>query len=290
MDAELAANPGIALTRPVAPATAPPSALAELRALWDARRLFWALTQNDLRVRYLGSSIGLFWAVVNPILEVATYTLVFHVLLNVRFHTGQTTGQYVLYLLCGTVAWSGFADGLLRGTTSITNHAHLIRKVNFPAVVLPAQAMASSLINQLFRTAVLLMACVLIGDGLSWHALLLLPFVVAQTLFGLGLGLLFSVLNVYFRDVGHWVTAGLMIGMFVTPVMYPASAYPRELFLLLYPNPMAQYIGIYQNLLLGHSLPAALTSVIYSFVAAGLALAVGASVFAHNRKTFADLV
>ena len=92
MGAELAAGHELAASAPTRPVASAPSAIAELRALWGARRLFWALTQNDLRVRYLGSSIGLFWAVVNPILEVATYTLVFHVLLNVRFHTGQTTG------------------------------------------------------------------------------------------------------------------------------------------------------------------------------------------------------
>ena len=268
----------------------PPSAIGELRALWDARRLFWALTANDLKVRYLGSSIGFFWTVVNPILEIATYTFVFYVLLDVRFHAGQTTGQYVLYLLCGMVAWNGFADGLVRATTAITAHGHLIRKVNFPPIVLPAQMVASAVINQLFRTAVLLVACILIGDGLTWHALLLPPFLLAQSLFCLGAGMLLSVLNVYFKDVGHWVNAALMIGMFVTPVVYPPGLYPRKFFLLLYPNPMAQYIGVYQNLLLGHRLPTAFTSVLYAFLAAGLALMVGASVFAHNRRRFADMV
>lgn len=277
--------PGEATPRPDAP-----TARAELELLWRSRRLFWALTVNDLRVRYLGSTIGLFWAVVNPVLELATYTFVFHVLLDVRFHSGQTTGQYVLFLLCGMIAWHGFADGLTRATTAITTHGHLIRKVNFPAVVLPAQAVASALVNQLFRTAVLLVACILIGDGLTWHVLLVPPFLLAQTCFTFGLGTLFAVLHVYFRDVGHWVHAALMIGMFVTPVVYPASAYPREFFLLLYPNPIAQYIGIYQSLLLGHHLPPAFTSVLYSFLAAGLALAAGASVFAHNRRRFADLV
>lgn len=267
-----------------------PTASGELRVLWEARGLFWALTLNDLKVRYLGSSIGLFWAIVNPVIEIATYTFVFHVLLDVRFHTGQTTGQYVLFLLCGMVAWHGFADGLVRATTVITSHAHLIRKVNFPAVVLPAQVVAAAGVNQLFRTAVLLVACILIGDGLTWHALLLAPFLVAQALFALGVGMFLSVLHVYFRDVGHWVNAALMIGLFVTPVVYPASAYPREFSMLLYPNPMAQYIGIYQNLLLGHRLPTALTSVLYALLAAGVALVVGASVFAHNRRRFADLV
>ena len=67
-----------------------------------------------------------------------------------------------------------------------------------------------------------------------------------------GIGLLLATMNVYFRDMSHWVEAGLRIGMFVTPVFYPASAYPREFVLLLYPNPMAQFVGIFQALLLAH--------------------------------------
>lgn len=266
------------------------SALGEIALLWRSRRLFWALTANDLKVRYLGSSIGFFWAVVNPIIELATYTFVFYVLLDVRFNVGQTTGQYVLRIFCGMVAWNSFADGLVRATSALTTHAHLLRKVNFPAIVLPAQMVASAVINQVFRTAVLLLACILMGDGLTWHVLLLPLFMVAQACFCLGAGLFLSVVHVHFRDVGHWVNAALLIGMFLTPVVYPAAVYPRKFVMMLYSNPMAQYIGISQNLVMEHRLPTASTSVLYAFLAAGLALAVGASVFAHNRRRFADMV
>ena len=85
------------------------------------------------------------------------------------------------------------------------------------------------------------------------------------------------------------VLAGLMIGMFVTPVFYPAGAYPRQFVLLLYPNPMAQLIGIYQSLLLNQQVPA-VSSMMYAAVTAAIALVVGSSVFAHNRRTFAALV
>lgn len=270
--------------------TAPPSALGELRTLWGARRLWWALTANDLRVRYLGSSIGFFWAVINPIVEVATYAFVFHVLLQVRFHTGQSAQQYVLYLLCGMVAWSGFADGLTRATTSITSNGHLLRKVNFPPVVLPAQMVASAVVNQLIRWAILLVACVLVGDGLTWHVLLIPVFILAQSCFCLGAGLFLSVLQAHFRDVGHWVNAAVLVGMFLTPVMYSPEAYVGPFRLLLHPNPMAQYIGLYRRLLLEHQLPGPVTTVLYAFLAAAIALVVGLSVFAHNRRRFADMV
>jgi lipopolysaccharide transport system permease protein len=274
------------LPRPARPA---PSAAGELRELWRARELLWAFVRNDLRQRYVGSSIGFFWTVVNPLLELVTYTFVFHVLLDVRFQPSGTTAHYVLFLFCGMMAWSGFADGITRATASVTDSAHLLRKMNFPAVVLPAHLVAAAMVSQLFRFFILLLGMLLLGDGVSWHVFLVPVFMLVQAMFTLGLGLFLSTLNVYFRDMGHWVTAGLMIGMFVTPVFYPASAYPRQFLLLLYPNPMAQLVGIYQSLLLDQRLPYA-NSMLYAVVASVLALVVGASVFAHNRRKFADLV
>lgn len=266
-----------------------PSALAELGELWRARSLLAAFTRNELRVRYVGSSVGVFWAVLTPMLELLTYTFVFHTLLSVSFHPAGSTGHYVLFLFCGMLAWAGFADGITRCTTCVAEHAHLVRKLNFPAIVLPAHLVLSTLVNQAFRLAILLTGMLLIGDGWSWHILLALPFFAIQAAFTLGVGLFLATLNVYFRDMGHWVNAVLMIGMFVTPVFYPASAYPKQFVLLLYPNPMAQLIGIYQSLLLNQQVPA-VPSMMYAAVTAAIALVVGASVFAHNRRSFSDLV
>ena len=272
-------------------AATPPeaSALRELWGLWNARGLLWAFVRNDLRQRYVGSSIGFFWTVVNPLLELITYTFVFHVLLDVRFQPSGTTTHYVLFLFCGLMAWSGFADGITRATSSVTDSAHLLRKMNFPSIVLPAHMVAAAVISQLFRFMILVPAMLLLGDGLTWHVWLIPVFMVVQAMFTLGLGLFLATLDVYFRDMGHWVSAGLLIGMFVTPVFYPASAYPRQFLLLLYPNPVAQIVGIYQSLLLDHRLPY-VNSMLYAVVVSLLALIVGASVFAHNRRRFPDLV
>lgn len=275
----------------VSRAATPPAASvrAELVELWRARRLLWAFVLNDLRARYVGSSIGFFWTVVNPIFELVTFTFVFHGLIGIKFHPTGNTAHYVLFLFCGMLAWSGFADGITRATTSIRTHAHLLRKINFPPIVLPAHVVVSSVVAQLFRLLILLFGMVLLGDGITWHVVLLVPFIVLQACFTLGIGLLLATMNVYFRDMSHWVEAALRIGMFVTPVFYPASAYPREFVLLLYPNPMAQFVGIFQGLLLNHHIPY-FNSMLWAGLSAVAALLVGASVFAHNRRQFADLV
>jgi lipopolysaccharide transport system permease protein len=248
-----------------------------------------ALVRDDLRARYVGSSIGFFWTVLVPVLELAVYTFVFHVLIGVRFHPSGNTAHYVLFLFTGMVAWNAFSDGLVRATTSIRENAHLVRKLNFPSIVLPAHVVATAVVNQVLRMGVLLVAMLLFGRGVSWHAWLVVPFIVVQAALTLGVGLLLSTLHVYFRDTSHWVNAALMLGVFVTPVFYPSSAYPRQFVLLLYPNPMAQVVGIFHGLLLEQRLPF-FNALLWAVVTAGLALVVGASVFAHNRRRFADLV
>jgi ABC-type polysaccharide/polyol phosphate export permease len=278
------------MTQAPAPALpAAPTALGELRALWDARALLGALAWSDLRARYVGSTAGFFWTVLVPLFELLVYTFVFHTLIGVRFHPSGGTSHYVLFLFCGMVAWNAFADGITRATTAIRSNAHLVRKVQFPAIVLPAHLVLSAVVNQAIRLGILLVAVLVFGNGWSWHVLLLPVVLVVQTAFTLGVGLLLATLSVYFRDMTHGVQAALMLGVFVTPVFYPASEYPRAFVLLLYPNPMAQLVGIWQGLLLNQHVPH-LNSILWALVSAVLALLVGASVFAHHRKKFADLV
>jgi ABC-type polysaccharide/polyol phosphate export permease len=265
------------------------TALGELTELWRARRLLSSFIWNDLKQRYVGSSIGFFWTVVNPTVELFVYTFVFHVLIGVKFHPSQNTPDYVLFLFCAMVSWNAFADGLVRATGSITGHAHLIRKLNFPPIVLPAHMVLSAVVNQAFRNLILFIAVVLIGGGISWHALLFPALMLVQAAFTLGLGLLLATAAVYFRDMTHWVNAALMFGMFMTPVFYPASAYPRQWVLLLYPNPMAQIVGIGQGLLLNQHIPA-INSMVWAVISAVVAIGLGTSVFAHHKRAFADQV
>ena len=267
----------------------PGHATGGLGDLWRHRRLVLAFVVNDLKHRYTGSTIGFFWTVVTPLLELATYTFVFHVVLGITFHPAGGWSHYVLFLFCGMVTWFSVQDGLSKCTTAITDHNHLIQKVNFQAITLPGYVVASAVLNQLIRMGVLAAAALVLGHGLSWH-FLLVPFIlVIQTTFILGTGLLLSTMNVYFKDTIHWVKAGLLLWMFVTPIFYPAAAYPADLKLLLLLNPLAHLVGVYHELILNHRLPHA-HSVMVVAVMAVFALLVGYSVFHHHRDKFSDLV
>lgn len=263
-----------------------PSGSAEL---WRHRRLLWAFVTTELKNRYVGSAMGLFWSVITPLLELVTYTFVFHVLIGVRFHPAGGWTSYALYLFCGMVTWLALSDALVRATTAVREHAHLIKKVNFPSVVLPAHVVVGAVVNQCIRLGVLGAGAIALGQGLSWHVLLVPLVLVVQAAFTLGLGLLLSTMAVYFRDTVHWINALLLLWMFVTPIFYPAANYPKRFILLLQLNPMAHLVGIYQELILNHRLPHP-HSMLVAVVLAVFSLLVGWSVFSFHRERFPDLV
>ena len=159
--------------RRITPDTDPGHATGGLGDLWRQRRLVLAFVVNDLKHRYTGSSIGFFWTVITPLLELTTYTFVFHVVLGIRFHPAGGWSHYATFLFCGMVTWFSVQDGLSRATTCISDHAHLIQKVNFEAITLPGYVVASAVFNQIIRLGVLAAALVDPGTvpGVS-HAVL----------------------------------------------------------------------------------------------------------------------
>ena len=271
----------------------PRPVFAELRELWDHKALLQTLIINDLKHRYMGSSIGFFWTVINPIIELITYTFVFHVLMGVRFSENGGTVHYSLFLFCGMIGWFALVDGASRATTSIRDNSQLIKKVNFPAAVLPASVVLSAVVNQYIRFGVLGVAIIFLGtgtgEGISSAVLFLPIFVAIQAVFVLGLGFFLATAHVYFRDTGHWVNAMMLAWMFMTPIFYPPHAYPQQFQILLQLNPMAHIVGIYQEVILNGRLPD-VRQMLFAMTFAGSSLVIGFSVFVHHRRKFADLV
>lgn len=250
--------------------------------------LLWDFVVRDLRHRYLGSSIGFFWTVITPLFELVTYTFVFHSLIGVEIDESGAA-NYALFLFCGMVTWMALSDGLSRCSSVVVEHSHLVKKVNFPIIVLPGHVVASAVLNQTIRLGVLLSAVVLMNGSLSWHLLLVPLVMMLQAAIVLGIGMLLSTASIYFRDTLHWVDAVLLMGMFITPIFYPASNYPKRFNLLLQVNPLAHLVGVYRELILNNELPHPHDFLIIAMVAV-FSLFIGYSVFHHHRDQFSDLI
>lgn len=196
--------------------------VSHLSELLSYRQLLVNLTLRDLRLKYKGSALGVLWSLLNPLIMMAIYTLVFSLLLR-----AVVLPHYWALVLGGLLGWIFFTSALTYSTGAFINNGGLITKVHFPIEVLPLAGTLAHFINYLIMLALLLVVLGLGRVGLG-PSLVLLPVVVLALLaFTVGLGLFLATVTVYFRDVEHLVGLGLTAWFYVTPVLYPLD--PRVL-------------------------------------------------------------
>jgi ABC-2 type transport system permease protein len=200
--------------------TAPPS----LREYSHYKELFYNLTLRDLRSKYKRSVIGWGWSMINPLANMFIYTIVFSMLLNIHPPFGIPSGinNYALMLLAAMLPFNFFQASVMESMGSLVGNQNLIQKTYFPRELLPAATVASKVVSHLIEMGLLMVAVVAWGN---WRALMYLPFVlvvmVVVTIFGLGLAFLFSIGNVFYRDIYHFSGIFFFLWMFLTPIAYP---------------------------------------------------------------------
>ncbi len=267
---------------------------ARLHHWWHQRHLVWEFLKRDLQSRYIGSAMGFFWSVINPLILLALYTVVFGMILDVRWQSrfeDAGLAGVALYIFCGLLPWYAFQESLVRSTTCVVDHAHLIRQVRFPAKVLPAYIVLSSIVNQLIGTVVLILGLLVMGDGLSWPVLLLPFAIVLQALICFGLGLFLATLHAYLRDIAPLITIALMVCMWMTPLFYPlkiVEGHPVLLWIIKL-NPCAHLIILYQQIFLTAEAPSFVHWAVL-FGTAVVAFGIGYKIFTHSHDEFADIL
>jgi ABC-type polysaccharide/polyol phosphate export permease len=229
-----------------------------IRRLLRFRGLLATLTERELKARYRGSLLGFFWSLVNPLLLLAVYSVVFGFVFQQRV---EGVEPYAVFLLCGLFPWIWLSTALLDGTVSLSANAGLLRKAVFPAEVLPLVSTLASLAHFLLALPILLLALLgsrLLGHPVGGWTVLLLPLpILLQLVFAAGLALALAALNVHFKDVRDLLQNLLTLLFFLTPVLYPLAAVAaiRPLALLLAWNPVTPFVRLYQELLFHGQLP-----------------------------------
>jgi len=263
------------------------TSLDPLAELWRERRLLRALVVRDLRTRYAGSSVGLMWAVANPLLQIVILTLVFSYVLQIRLRL-PADAPFPIVLAWGLFPWIGLQDGLARATTALVDGGVLIKRMSFRPGVLIAQAVLAAALQQAVALCILTLVMPLVGVTLRPPlALCLVPFGV-QIVLMLGAGWILGVLHVYFRDTAQVVVAALQAWFYLTPIVYTLETAPESLQYLLLVNPLCGIIETFRALAL--SAPVPWGAFAWSVVAAGLVVAVGARALARAQDEVADLV
>jgi ABC-type polysaccharide/polyol phosphate export permease len=251
------------------------------------RFLFEQMVRRELRQKYKGSALGVVWYLINPIVLMGAYALVFSVLLKVA-----TVPDYPLFLIAGMIVWVFFSQALLSAAPSLVTNAPLVRKVRFPREAIPASAAAVQLATFLVMI-VLLLPVELIVRGSADPALLLLPLIVALLFcFVLGLSLALSVLHAHYRDVEPVLAAALLPWFFVTPIFLRVddipgvSSRPWLGDLLQWANPITPFVDATRELLYAGAAPS-VGEMLYLVGVGGAALALGLLAFRRLGRDLA---
>jgi len=219
-------------------------------SLYCQRQLLWNFISRDLKARYVGSTMGLFWSVINPIILLILFTYVFAIILQIRIGQHEGITGFAFYFFAGFLPWNAFQESLMRSTTSITENANLIKNVRFPAKIFPFYLTVSSLINELTGIVILVLA-ILIRDRFISPFLICLPIVIVfQLMFTVGLAWILAAIHVFFRGTAPIMGLVLTLWMFLTPIFYPEDMVPEKFSILVKINPMACLIKIYRNICL----------------------------------------
>lgn len=255
-----------------------------LRDLWHYRELFGTFVERDLKVRYKQTALGVIWVVLQPLFMTGAFAGIFGGIAKM-----PTDGlPYALFYLGALVPWNTFASAFSSAATSMEVNAHLISKIYFPRVVVPAAVVCTSFVDFAIGWALLNAAALWMGH---WHGSLVAvtPLLLAiQAMTVLGFGLALGVLNAQYRDVKHAVHFLVQIWMLATPVIYPASRLPAWAQDWLFLNPMAGVVTAYRAALQGAPLPWPLIGA--SALMAALYLAAGVWFFRRREARLADIL
>lgn len=219
-----------------------------LRALLRYRGLIQALVSRDLKARYRGSVLGFFWSFINPLLLLSIYSFVFTTVLPRVDDPGLE--PYALFMFCGILPWTWFSSSILESSNVLIAGGNLIKKVLFPAEVLPIVTVVANMAHFFLGLPILAAFLIYYQRPLDPIELLWFPAIVFVQLFLLlGLSLLVSALTVHFRDLKDILGNLLTLWFFATPIIYPMSQAPEQYRWMLNLNPMTHLAISYQEVL-----------------------------------------
>lgn len=270
--------------------------MSTLSELVESRELLLNLTMREVRGKYKRTALGHTWSLINPLATIAIYAIVFGGFLGVKAAPGDPSGVnvFALFLTCGLLPWTFFQNTISSGMGALVANANLVQKVYFPRELLVTATVLSWDISFLIELGVISVALLIAGAMvIPWLPLVVLM-VVVLTAFALGLALMLSIANVYFRDTQHLLNIGFQLWFYLTPIVYSMSyvqdaqdKYGVPLVTLFKLNPMYHFVTVFRSLLYDGRWPS-LLNVAVCVVAAAVSLVLGLTVFRRFGSRIAE--
>lgn len=245
------------------------------KAVWQYRYFILSSIKNDFKGRFVRSKIGGLWVLLHPLAMVLIYALILSALLKAKLPDADTIYAYPIYLTAGILAWTIFADAVSQSLNIFVDNADLIKKVAFPKLVLPIITAGSILVNNLVLLFAIFIVFAFLDHFPGIQSLWLPVLFFITLLFGMSIGLVLGVLNVFIRDVGQIVPVILQFGFWLTPIVYTITIIPDSYHVWFDFNPMTHITKAFQDVLLYNKMVeifVLLKLVLFSFLLLALGL------------------
>jgi lipopolysaccharide transport system permease protein len=263
-----------------------------VRNIVTRRELLAMMIARDVRQRYLRTSLGLLWIVLQPLLLLSFYTFVFSVVFRVRVDVGGLGGggpfEYMIFVLGALLPWLAFSEGTTRAAQSLLGHASVITKVAFPVELLPLSAVGAAFVSLSVTLSVLLLALLILGK-LTGAALILPLLALFLGMTALGFGYFLSVLNAFVRDVSHVMSFVFSLWLYASPVLYPAHAVPESFRFVLELNPIVPILTAFRAVLVYGVLPT-VGELARAAAVAFFASFFGLALFARAKRLYSEIL
>jgi len=258
--------------------------------LYQSRHLIWKLAKNDFKKRYAGSYLGAVWAMVQPVVTVAMYYVVFDLIMG----TGKSMvpdKPYVLFLTAGLVPWFYFSEALNSGTNALLEYNYLVKKVVFKISVLPIIKIIAATFIHVFFAVVLLVIAACYGYFPTIYTIQLVYYSFCLFIFVLGLCYTTCAVMVFFKDIGQIISILLQIGMWATPILWDISGLSPTVQMFVKINPLVYIVNGYRSAIFEKTwFFEDFYSTMYFWIFTVVIFSVGALVFKRLKVHFADVL
>jgi lipopolysaccharide transport system permease protein len=226
-----------------------------IRALWAYRGFILGSVKREFQSKYMNSMLGVAWTVIQPLTMIIVYTVIFSQVMRSRLPGVDSAFGYSIYLCAGIITWGLFSEIVGRAQNIFIDNANLLKKLSFPRLCLPVTLVLTCALNFLIMFVIFMVFMIIIGQFPGWALLAMVPVLIVQMLFAIGLGVTLGVLNVFFRDVGQLFGVLIQFWFWLTPIVYPANILPQGVQEWMKFNPMLAIIQSYQTILVHAQMP-----------------------------------
>ena len=277
-------SPSIAPHRPLLIIGGRQSIFAEIRELCAHGDLFYFLAWRDVKIRYKQTVLGAAWAILQPLLTMVVFTVLFGRLAKVP----SEGAPYAIFSYAGLLPWNFFSSAVTNSSNSLVNSTNLITKVYFPRLLVPTAVVGASLVDLAIASTMLFIIMPVYGVGFHLTLLMFVPLVLMTAMIAAAVGIWTSALNVKYRDIRYALPFAIQILMFATPVIYPVNFLPRQWQWLLNLNPLSGIVEGFRSAIFGRSFN-------YEELAISAVITVGmlgaaTYIFRNMEKEFADVI